>query len=189
MRKSQKFIMGFLAILVMLIAYFVILQVQPSANTPFHVGDVLTYVRDVPYYNLVLFWIAFGLLSLAFLAFVISFLIPPKERFLTLYSENKNTLEIQKKAIESIILTKAKQKQFLEDVSPTVIVKTKKQKITGEIHCKVLDDTDFTARNKIFLQELHRDIVQMLNLEAENIQLSLKIKPRKIKTSSKQRVI
>lgn len=73
--------MGFLAILVMLIAYFVILQVQPSANTPFHVGDVLTYVRDVPYYNLVLFWIAFGLLSLAFLAFVISFLIPPKERF------------------------------------------------------------------------------------------------------------
>ena len=192
MKRWQKVLMILLSILEMIVAFYVITQFKYIVKTPFHFLKSINSNTNLYYIPTVLFWIStivfiFSSLKLVFIVFY-----PKKEKQLKLSSTDASSLLIQKKAVELIILIKADEKDFFEDTSTKVIVKSKKNKISGKIIGSVNATPELTEKSKIFLNELQEDLEKILSLKSENIQLKLVLKldkKKSIKKTTKKRVM
>ncbi|WP_413536854.1 alkaline shock response membrane anchor protein AmaP [Carnobacterium divergens] len=192
MKRWQKVLMILLSILEMIVAFYVITQFKYIVKTPFHFLKSINSNTNLYYIPTVLFWISTIVFIFSSLKLVLIVFYPKKEKQLKLSSTDASSLLIQKKAVESIILIKADEKDFFEDTSTKVIVKSKKNKISGKIVGSVNATPELTEKSKIFLNELQEDLEKILSLKSENIQLKLVLKldkKKSIKKTTKKRVM
>lgn len=192
MKRWQKVLMILLSILEMIVAFYVITQFKYIVKTPFHFLKSINSNTNLYYIPTVLFWISTIVFIFSSLKLVLILFYPKKEKQLKLSSTDASSLLIQKKAVESIILIKADEKDFFEDTSTKVIVKSKKNKISGKIVGSVNATPELTEKSKIFLNELQEDLEKILSLKSENIQLKLVLKldkKKSIKKTTKKRVM
>ncbi|TFJ48468.1 hypothetical protein CKN80_00630 [Carnobacterium divergens] len=181
-----------LSILEMIVAFYVITQFKYIVKTPFHFLKSINSNTNLYYIPTVLFWISTIVFIFSSLKLVLIVFYPKKEKQLKLSSTDASSLLNQKKAVESIILIKADEKDFFEDTSTKVIVKSKKNKISGKIVGSVNATPELTEKSKIFLNELQEDLEKILSLKSENIQLKLVLKldkKKSIKKTTKKRVM
>lgn len=194
MKSWKKVLMVILSILEMIVAYYVMTQFRYIVKSPFYFIDSITSTTNLYYIPTVLFWISTLVFIFSFLKLVLVVFYPKKEKQLKLSSADTKSLIIQKTAIESIILIKANEKDFFEDTSTKVIVKSKKNKISGKILGSVNATQGLTEQSNIFLNELQEDLEKILNLKSGNIRLELvlkldKKKKKSIKKITKKRVM
>ncbi|WP_135019933.1 alkaline shock response membrane anchor protein AmaP [Carnobacterium divergens] len=192
MKRWQKVLMILLSILEMIVAFYVITQFKYIVKTPFHFLKSINSNTNLYYIPTVLFWISTIVFIFSSLKLVLIVFYPKKEKQLKLSSTDASSLLNQKKAVESIILIKADEKDFFEDTSTKVIVKSKKNKISGKIVGSVNATPELTEKSKIFLNELQEDLEKILSLKSENIQLKLVLKldkKKSIKKTTKKRVM
>lgn len=192
MKRWQKLALGIFSILVMLNAFYGISQFQYTVGSPF--SDIALDSEKLQFYvALIFFWLSVSLFISASLIFLTSIFFPKKRKALQLSSKaNLNSLAIQNRAIESLILIKAKEKNFLDEVSSKVVVKARKKKMVGKIYSRVTLEPALPEKSRLFLEELHEDIEQMLDLKSESIKLKLvfrRIKDKKMKNKESSRVL
>lgn len=189
--KWQKLMLGLFSLLILIVSFFSSIRFQYTVGNPFDFSFSISNKHLLFYGSFFLFWISILLLVCSTLGLILSIVIPKKEKLLRLSSSQPNSLAIQRKTIESIILIKANEKEFFEEVTTKVKVKTKKRKITAKIFGSIQNVPNLPDQSRLFINELHEDMETILGLESEKIRLKLILKPnqKKNKTAtSKKRV-
>ena len=189
--KWQKLMLGLFSLLILIVSFYSSIRFQYTVGNPFDFSFFISNKHLLFYGSFFLFWISILLLVCSTLGLILSIVIPKKEKLLRLSSSQPNSLAIQRKTIESIILIKANEKEFFEEVTTKVKVKTKKRKITAKIFGSIQNVPNLPDQSRLFINELHEDMETILGLESEKIRLKLILKPnqKKNKTAtSKKRV-
>lgn len=189
--KWQKLMLGLFSLLIMVVSFYSSIRFQYTVGNPFDFSFSISNKQFIFYRSLLLFWISILLLVCSILGIILSIVVPKKEKLLRLNSAQPNSLAIQRKTIESIILIKANEKEFFEEVTTKVKVKTKKRRIIAKIFGSIQNVPNLPDQSRLFINELHEDMETILGLESEKIRLKLILKPnqKKNKTAtSKKRV-
>lgn len=189
--KWQKFMLGLFSLLILIVSFYSSIRFQYTVGNPFDFSFFISNKHLLFYGSFFLFWISILLLVCSTLGLILSIVIPKKEKLLRLSSSQPNSLAIQRKTVESIILIKANEKEFFEEVTTKVKVKTKKRKITAKIFGSIQNVPNLPDQSRLFINELHEDMETILGLESEKIRLKVILKPnqKKNKTAtSKKRV-
>lgn len=189
--KWQKFMLGLFSLLILIVSFYSSIRFQYTIGNPFDFSFFISNKHLLFYGSFFLFWISILLLVCSTLGLILSIVIPKKEKLLRLNSAQPNSLAIQRKTIESIILIKANEKEFFEEVTTKVKVKTKKRKITAKIFGSIQNVPNLPDQSRLFINELHEDMETILGLESEKIRLKLILKPNQKKNkmdTSKKRV-
>ena len=181
MLKWQKYILGFFSILITIVSLYGIIYFQYTVGTPFDFSFLPSNKTFLFYSSLVVFWVSIFLFVSSILMIILTIIYPKKEKQFLLSSTKPNSLAIQQKALESIILVKANEQKFFEEVTTKVKVKTKKRKITARIFGSLKNVPELPSKSRLFMNDLQEDIETILGLESENIRLKLILKPNKKK--------
>lgn len=182
--KWQKLMLGLFSLLIMSVSFYSIIRFQYAVGNPIHFSFSISNKHLLFYSSFFLFWVSILLVVCSIIVLILTIVFPKREKQLGLSSPKPNSLAIQRKALESIILVKANEQEFFEEVTTKVRVKTKKRKITAKIFGSIQNVPNLPDQSRLFINELHEDIEAILGLESENIRLKLVLKPNKKKQKS-----
>ncbi|MCD1023895.1 alkaline shock response membrane anchor protein AmaP [Enterococcus sp. SMC-9] len=164
MRKSTKVVLLLVIFFLFFPLFHTLITTQYVAGWSFVLRPFTTYPLIGDAMGQFLFWSTAGLLILLIISIFVIIFFPKVSNELEINTEN-GTLTIQKKAIESYVLTAVKEEPFIANPSVKAVIKKKKIKIYVSGQMRKVFQT--TQRQQALADKIKTDLNQLFGAKQE----------------------